>query len=77
MSGAHRADERRSELRGETCGSVHPEQHEVVCDKHLPCFGKHSSVAHQTSWDGRPVPNRKSRTIEMTRIANESSRRKT
>ncbi len=74
MSGRHRPEAARSELRGELCGSAHPERPEVLCDRHSPCLGRHSSVVEQVSWEGRPVPSRRSRTVEMTRIANDAAR---
>lgn len=73
----HRAEDHRSELRGDLCEAAHPDRPEVLCDRHRPCFGRHSNVAHQVSWPGVAVPNNRSRTVEMIRIANETARRKT
>lgn len=74
MTGRHRAERARSELRGELCGETHPEREEVRCDKHAPCWGDHSNVEHMTVWPGRPVPSRRPRTVEMAGIANRTAR---
>jgi len=71
----HRAEDHRSELRGDLCETPHPDRPGVLCDKHRPCFGYHANIAQMVNWPGVSVPNNRSRTVEMTRIANETARR--
>jgi hypothetical protein len=54
----------------ELCGSTHPDEPTVLCDRRKPCFGKHSNIAHRLVWDGNPPPTSHRRpTSEIVDIA--------
>lgn len=38
------------------CGSLHPNQPGVSCDKEAPCWAYHANAIVKVVWDGIPQP---------------------
>ena len=59
----------------ELCGEPHPDLTSVICDKALPCWGRHSNAKHHVNWPGRKLPTRKAASqLDVVEIALRSGR---